>query len=99
MTITSLAASVRLNRVQHLHGKFAKHPFVERRLPIVADAMVDKDFGTGAVKITPAHDPNDYEVGKRHNLEFISILNDDGTLNANAGDKFNVSLMVLRKRS
>lgn len=54
--------------------------------------MVDKDFGTGAVKITPAHDPNDYEVGKRHNLEFISILNDDGTLNANAGDKFNASL-------
>lgn len=55
--------------------------------------MVDKDFGTGAVKITPAHDPNDYEVGKRHNLEFINILNDDGTLNANAGEKFNASLM------
>lgn len=56
--------------------------------------MVDKEFGTGAVKITPAHDPNDYEVGKRHNLDFISILNDDGTLNANAGDKFNASRMV-----
>ncbi|KAF8130592.1 tRNA synthetases class I-domain-containing protein [Boletus edulis] len=76
-------------RYKHLRGKFAKHPFVDRRLPIVADEMVDKDFGTGAVKITPAHDPNDYEVGKRHNLEFISILNDDGTLNANAGDRFN----------
>ena len=48
------------------------------------------EFGTGAVKITPAHDPNDYEVGKRHNLEFINILNDDGTLNANAGPKFKV---------
>ena len=46
------------------------------------------EFGTGAVKITPAHDPNDYEVGKRHNLEFINILNDDGTLNENAGDLF-----------
>ncbi|KAI9568346.1 tRNA synthetases class I-domain-containing protein [Boletus coccyginus] len=77
------------DRYKHLHGKFAKHPFVDRRLPIVADDMVDKEFGTGAVKITPAHDPNDYEVGKRHNLDFISILNDDGTLNANAGDKFN----------
>lgn len=70
------------------------HPFVDRRLPIIADEMVDKEFGTGAVKITPAHDPNDYEVGKRHNLEFISILNDDGTLNANAGEKFNASLML-----
>ncbi|KAG6372693.1 tRNA synthetases class I-domain-containing protein [Boletus reticuloceps] len=76
-------------RYKHLRGKFANHPFVDRRLPIVADEMVDKDFGTGAVKITPAHDSNDYEVGKRHNLEFISILNDDGTLNANAGDRFN----------
>ncbi|KAG9315147.1 tRNA synthetases class I-domain-containing protein [Chiua virens] len=77
------------NRYKHLHGKFAKHPFVDRQLLIVADEMVDKEFGTGAVKITPAHDPNDYEVGKRHNLEFINILNDDGTLNANAGEKFN----------
>ena len=49
------------------------------------------EFGTGAVKITPAHDPNDYEVGTRHNLEFINILNDDGTFNANAGEKFQVS--------
>jgi valyl-tRNA synthetase len=58
----------------------------------VTDAIVvDMTFGTGAVKITPAHDPNDYEVGTRHNLEFINILNDDGTLNANAGGKFNVS--------
>lgn len=50
------------------------------------------DFGTGAVKITPAHDPNDYDVGMRHKLEFINILNDDGTFNENAGDKFKVSL-------
>ncbi|TDL17084.1 hypothetical protein BD410DRAFT_754782 [Rickenella mellea] len=76
-------------RYEHLHGKFAKHPFVDRRLPIVTDAIaVDMEFGTGAVKITPAHDPNDYEVGQRHNLEFINILNDDGTFNANAGEKF-----------
>ncbi|KAI6108704.1 tRNA synthetases class I-domain-containing protein [Pisolithus croceorrhizus] len=76
-------------RYKHLHGKFAKHPFVDRLLPIVTDAIaVDMAFGTGAVKITPAHDPNDYEVGVRHKLEFINILNDDGTLNANAGKKF-----------
>ncbi|PPR04623.1 hypothetical protein CVT26_015002 [Gymnopilus dilepis] len=77
-------------RYKHLHGKFLKHPFIPyRRLPIVTDSIiVDMEFGTGAVKITPAHDQNDYEVGKRHNLEFINILNDDGTLNANAGPKF-----------
>jgi valyl-tRNA synthetase len=78
-----------LTAPQHLHGKFAKHPFVDRRIPIVADdIIVDMEFGTGAVKITPAHDPNDYEVGVRHKLEFINILNDDGTFNANAGPTF-----------
>ncbi|KAF9005426.1 tRNA synthetases class I-domain-containing protein [Cyathus striatus] len=76
-------------RYTHLHGKFAKHPFLDRRLPIITDSIVvDMEFGTGAVKITPAHDPNDYEVGVRHNLDFVNILNDDGTLNANAGDIF-----------
>ena len=76
---------------QHLHGKFAVHPFVNRRIPIVTDDIaVDMTFGTGAVKITPAHDPNDYEVGVRHKLDFINILNDDGTFNANAGPQFQV---------
>lgn len=72
---------------QHLHGKFAVHPFIQnRRIPIITDdIVVDMTFGTGAVKITPAHDPNDYEVGLRHNLSFINILNDDGTYNANTG--------------
>ena len=56
------------------------------------------EFGTGAVKITPAHDPNDYEVGMRHKLEFINIMNDDGTFNANAGEKFEVSIFVTRIR-
>ncbi|CAO3654857.1 unnamed protein product [Mucor fragilis] len=73
-------------RYKHLHGKFVVHPFIERRIPIVTDAIaVDMEFGTGAVKITPAHDFNDYEVGKRHDLEFINLLNDDGTYNENAG--------------
>jgi valyl-tRNA synthetase len=66
-------------------------------MPIVTDSIaVDMNFGTGAVKITPAHDPNDYEVGMRHSLEFINILNDDGTLNENAGDKFKVCTVHLR---
>jgi valyl-tRNA synthetase len=60
-------------------------------MPIITDSIaVDMEFGTGAVKITPAHDQNDYEVGMRHGLEFINILNDDGTLNANAGEKYKV---------
>ena len=76
---------------QHLHGKCAVHPFVNRRIPIVTDdVVVDMTFGTGAVKITPAHDPNDYDVGIRHKLDFINILNDDGTFNANAGPHFHV---------
>jgi valyl-tRNA synthetase len=74
-------------RYKHLIGKVAIHPFIEgRRLPIVADAeLVNIEFGTGAVKLTPAHDENDYKAGLRHNLEFINILNENGTLNENAG--------------
>ena len=63
---------------QDMVGKLCVHPFCERRLPIVADDFVDMNFGTGAVKITPAHDHNDYECGKRNNLEFIEMMNDDG---------------------
>jgi valyl-tRNA synthetase len=75
-------------RYKHLLGKKVKHPFVDRLLPIFADDTVDKEFGTGAVKITPAHDFNDFRRGKEHNLEFINILNDDGTMNQNAGPIF-----------
>ncbi|KAI0086782.1 tRNA synthetases class I-domain-containing protein [Irpex rosettiformis] len=86
---TAIAVHPNDPRYTHLHGKFAKHPFLDRRIPIITDdIIVDMEFGTGAVKITPAHDPNDYEVGVRHKLEFINILNDDGTFNANAGEKF-----------
>lgn len=84
-------------RYRHLHGKFVCHPFIpNRRIPIITDdIVVDMEFGTGAVKITPAHDPNDYEVGLRHRLEFINILNDDGTFNENAG-KFKVRFSSTR---
>ncbi|KAJ7609088.1 tRNA synthetases class I-domain-containing protein [Roridomyces roridus] len=99
---TAIAVHPNDPRYKHLHGKFATHPFVKRRIPIVTDEIaVDMEFGTGAVKITPAHDPNDYEVGMRHNLEFINIMNDDGTYNANAGDfkgmkRFHVRTAVVK---
>jgi len=81
---SGIAVNPEDTRYKHLVGKFARHPFTNRLLPIVADTYVDKEFGTGAVKLTPAHDFNDYQLGQRHNLEFINILNDDGTLNENA---------------
>ncbi|XP_010775228.1 valine--tRNA ligase-like [Notothenia coriiceps] len=67
-------------RYQHLKGKMVLHPFCDRKMPIVFDDFVDMSFGTGAVKITPAHDHNDYEVGERHNLAFINILDENGLL-------------------
>lgn len=73
-------------RYTHLVGKFAVHPFIKgRRLPIVADTYVDREFGTGAVKLTPAHDPNDFKLGMAHKLEFINILTDNGLINENGG--------------
>ncbi|XP_044747295.1 valine--tRNA ligase isoform X3 [Coccinella septempunctata] len=77
---TAVAVHPEDERYKHLHGKFVVHPFCDRKIPIVVDSYVEKDFGTGAVKITPAHDPNDYEVGKRHNLPFITIFNDQGDI-------------------
>ena len=75
-------------RYKHLIGKKVKHPFVDRLLPIFGDDTVKQDFGTGAVKTTPAHDFNDFKRGKDNNLEFINILTDDGFMNANAGPIF-----------
>ena len=74
-------------KYKHLHGKFVKHPFIDRKIPIITDSiLVDMNFGTGAVKITPAHDPNDYQCGKRHDLDFIIVLNKDGKIATNGGD-------------
>jgi len=73
-------------RYKHLHGKVLIHPFVDRKIPIITDStLVNMEFGTGAVKVTPAHDPNDYQCGKRNKLEFLNIFNDNGTINANGG--------------
>ncbi|XP_043939220.1 valine--tRNA ligase [Protopterus annectens] len=77
---TAVAVHPQDPRYQHLHGKYVVHPFCDRKMQIVLDEFVDMNFGTGAVKITPAHDPNDYEVGLRHGLDFINIMDDNGFL-------------------
>ncbi|MBR5659757.1 MAG: valine--tRNA ligase [Lachnospiraceae bacterium] len=82
---TAVAVNPDDDRYKDLIGKMLLLPIVNREIPVIADAYVDKEFGTGCVKITPAHDPNDFEVGKRHNLEEINILNDDATINENGG--------------
>lgn len=82
---TGIAVNPEDERYSHLVGKTAILPLVGRELPIVADDYVDKDFGSGAVKMTPAHDPNDFGVGERHNLEQINVMNEDGTMNELAG--------------
>ncbi|MWX88611.1 valine--tRNA ligase, partial [Francisella tularensis] len=75
-------------RYTHLVGKMINLPLTDRQIPIIADDYVEKDFGTGCVKITPAHDFNDYEMGKRHNLPMLNILTDDATLNTNVPSKY-----------
>lgn len=82
---TAVAVNPNDERYKHLIGKKLMLPLVNREIPIVADDYVDVEFGTGAVKITPAHDPNDYEVGKRHDLEEIIIMNENGTINELGG--------------
>lgn len=73
------------DRYKHLIGKTLLLPLTDREIPVIADSYVDKEFGTGCVKITPAHDPNDFEVGQRHNLEKVVVMNEDGTMNHIAG--------------
>jgi valyl-tRNA synthetase len=82
---TAVAVHPEDERYQHLIGKSVILPLVNREIPIIADTYVEKDFGTGVVKITPAHDPNDFEVGLRHNLPVINVLTEDGHINANGG--------------
>lgn len=83
---SGIAVHPKDTRYAHLVGKHAIHPFIpDRKLPIVTDEYVEMEFGTGAVKLTPAHDFNDFTLGQRHNLEFINIMTDDGLMNENAG--------------
>ena len=82
---TAVAVNPKDERYQDLIGKKLILPIVNKEIPVVADEYVDMEFGTGCVKITPAHDPNDFEVGRRHNLDLVNVMNDDATMNANAG--------------
>ncbi len=90
------------DRYKDIVGKTVMLPFKNREIPVIADEYVDMEFGTGVVKITPAHDPNDFEVGKRHNLPVINILNDDATINANGGqfegmDRYEARKIIVEK--
>ena len=85
---TAVAVNPTDERYTSLVGKMLKLPLTGKEIPIIADEYVDKEFGTGMVKITPAHDPNDWEVGKRHNLEVINLLTPDGKLNENVPEKY-----------
>lgn len=100
---TAIAVNPKDERYQHLIGKKAIVPFVDREIPIIADEYVALDFGTGCLKVTPAHDPNDYEIGLRHNLEIIDTINMDGTLNEKSGieqyvglDRFEVRKRIIK---
>ncbi|HZV68276.1 MAG TPA: valine--tRNA ligase [Saprospiraceae bacterium] len=81
---TAVAVHPDDGRYKHLHGKRAIVPLINRKVPIIADAYVDREFGTGALKVTPAHDVNDYEIGLRHNLDVVDVLNPDGSMSAAA---------------
>ena len=85
---TAVAVHPEDERYAHLVGKTLILPLTDREIPVIADEYVEKDFGTGCVKITPAHDPNDFEVGKRHNLEIIKVMNDDASINETYGGKY-----------
>ncbi|MEH7094743.1 valine--tRNA ligase [Neobacillus vireti] len=95
---TAVAVHPEDERYKHLIGKTVVLPIVNREIPIVADDYVDMDFGSGAVKITPAHDPNDFELGNRHNLERILVMNEDGSMNEKAGKYQGLDRFECRKQ-
>ena len=95
---TAVAVNPDDDRYKEFIGLKVKVPFVDREITIIADSHVDKDFGTGCVKVTPAHDPNDFAIGKRHNLKQINVMNKDGTLNINAGIFQNLDRYDARKK-
>ncbi|MEK3852964.1 valine--tRNA ligase [Cytobacillus sp. FSL H8-0458] len=95
---TAVAVHPEDDRYKHLIGKTVKLPIIGREIPIIADDYVEMDFGSGAVKITPAHDPNDFEIGNRHNLERILVMNEDGTMNTRAGKYQGMDRFECRKQ-
>lgn len=94
---TAVAVNPHDERYQDLIGKTVTLPITNREIPIVADDFVDRTFGTGCVKVTPAHDPNDFQIGKRHDLPFINILNKDGSINEEGGEFAGQDRFVARK--
>ncbi len=94
---TAVAVHPEDERYSHLIGKSVMLPIMNRVIPVVTDTYVDREFGTGVVKITPAHDPNDFEVGKRHNLPVINVMNDDATVNENGGKYCGMDRYAARK--
>jgi valyl-tRNA synthetase len=95
---TAVAVHPEDERYRHLIGKNVVLPLMNREIPIIGDEMVDREFGTGAVKITPAHDPNDFEAGRRHNLPQIDVMTDDGHMNAQAGPYAGLDRFLARKK-
>jgi valyl-tRNA synthetase len=95
---TAVAVHPEDDRYKHLIGKTVILPIVGREIPIVGDDYVDMEFGSGAVKITPAHDPNDFEIGNRHNLERVLVMNEDGSMNARAGKYQGMDRFECRKQ-
>ena len=95
---TAIAIHPEDERYKHLIGKNAILPLMNREIPIIGDEMVDREFGTGAVKITPAHDPNDFEAGKRHNLAVIDVMTEDAHMNENAGPYAGLERFAARKK-
>jgi valyl-tRNA synthetase len=99
---TAIAVNPNDERYKHLHGRFAFVPLIDRRIPIIIDEYVEMDFGTGALKITPAHDKNDYQIGEKHGLEIIDTMNDDGTMSEAAQlyigeDRFEVRKKIVKE--
>jgi len=95
---TAVAVHPEDERYNHLIGKNVLLPLMNREIPVIGDEMVDREFGTGAVKITPAHDPNDFEAGKRHNLPQIDVMTDDAHMNENAGQYAGLERFAARKK-
>ncbi len=96
---TAVAVNPDDERYKHLIGKKVKLPLTDREIPVIGDAYVDREFGTGVLKITPAHDPNDFEVGKRHNLPVLDVMSDDGRMNSNAGAYTGLDRFEARKKA
>jgi len=95
---TAVAVNPADGRYKHLVGKKLLLPLMNREIPVIADTAVDREFGTGAVKVTPAHDPNDFEMGRRHKLPEIDVMTEDGRMNANAGPYAGLDRFEARKR-